>query len=232
MKKLAILLSSLVFMIFFASPVSAEALSPSIKVRGEGLVKVKPDRAFVNFRIETSDKSQSLVFEKNTKKVEALLKALKDFGLKEEHLVKEATRVYPIYNYDKSEKLEGYRAYNSIGVKLKDLEKLGKLLSLGIKAGADGLDSVEYSYSKIDEIYRQALEKAFKDGSSKAEFLGKLSGRNIKSLGSMAEILDYNPYVYEEALNMDLSKEEEGSYFQPSPKDIEVRARLDMEFLY
>ena len=52
----------------------------------------------------------------------------------------------------------------------------GAVIDAAVRAGATGVEGVEFSTSKRDELYRQALGDAFKDAKAKAQRLAQEAG--------------------------------------------------------
>lgn len=220
----------LVLLLAFSMVASAEEAEKTITVHGWQNIKLKPDMANVNFSVQTREKTQVKALEENNKKMNTIIKAFKDFGIKEEDILTEGVRIDPIYNYEKGQVLEGYRAYNSITVKLKNLDKLGKVLDLGMRSGVDEGGYIEYSSTKERETYLKALELAIKDGEEKAKIIGKTLGAKNVSIKSVREKETY--YASRNYTRAMAEETKDASGILVDIKDLVIEASVEIDFKF
>lgn len=208
LKKILTLSLALIFVFSMSSYAYAEK-DNRIKAYGSSTITLKPDMAVISFTTETTEKSQTVSLAKNSEKMNKILKEFKKFGIKEKDISTQGFRVYPVYNYDEGEKLQGYKVSNNINITVRNLNDIGKLLDLGIKSGADQVGDITYSSTKMEETYNKALELAAKNGKKKAESTLKGIGKKVKEVVYIEEVRDgyYGGYGEIAAETADMAKE-------------------------
>jgi len=70
-----------------------------ITVSGEGKVYAKPDIALVNLGVTTQGSTTEEVISKNTEKMNAVIKAVKDMGVEDKDIQTTTYSLSPLYNY-------------------------------------------------------------------------------------------------------------------------------------
>ena len=152
----------------------------TIRVEGQGEVKVSPDEAFIDLAVETQAASAQAASEANAKKMDKVLAALVQAGVARKDL---ETRNYsvameyaPPTRVDESPKPRGYQVNNTVQVHVRDLTRVGPLLDTALKAGANRVDSVRFGLSKPetgrDGALRDAVERARQSAQVLAAALG------------------------------------------------------------
>lgn len=149
----------------------------SVSVSASGTVSVVPDMAEIAFSIVTEGEDAQAAQEENTGKVDSVLKALKDLGVKEESIMTSDYSISPEYDYDQDPaKLTGYQVRTSLTVSDQKIGDSGRILSAAVDAGVNDVSGVTYTCSTYDQKYQQALEKAMDAAKEKAETLAAASG--------------------------------------------------------
>lgn len=205
----------------------------SIFVSGEGKLKLKPDTATIKFTVETASEDRLKALEENSKKMDKVIKELKKKNVKDDQIETSQVSINPIYKYEMEEPyeqvLEGYQVVNSISVKTKELDKIGDLIDISVKAGSNRIDGIAYSSSKANEYYNQALELAVKSAKEKAEIIAKASGTRIKSINSINENYG-NYYPVYEVSEMRIDEAIEPPVTPIIPKNLEVISTVVVEY--
>jgi hypothetical protein len=71
------------------------------------------------------------------------------------------------------------------------VDQVGSLLTKGVEAGANEIESVSYFSSRYDEAYNEALEKAVALAKKKAETLANAGGCRIADICGIEEAYDF-----------------------------------------
>ncbi len=180
------------------------AASNSITVSGENKVMVSPDVATISFVIDetksTSKEAQALV----SAKMDKVKKALVDFKVSDKDVKTVSYSVYPKYNYvycvattyvpcSSKEKLEGYIVSQSIAIKVRDLDNVGKVLEALTQAGINNISGPEFTVDNMDKVRTDARGKAIEDAKAKAKVLADQLDVDLEDLISFS---DSNPREY------------------------------------
>lgn len=167
---------------------------------GEGKVVVVPDQALVSMGVEEIGFNLKQVQESVNKKMAALSKSLKEMGINEKDIKTTGYNYYPDWQ-NKNQ----YRAYATVSVVVRDMDKVSSVMDL---VGTLGLDNVQGpSFGLSDELTNKSVKEArglaIEKAKAKAEELAGLAGM---SLGRIVNIVEGNSrpqnYMVREALPM------------------------------
>ena len=166
----------------------------SLSVSGQGKTYVKPDIAYVTVGVTTEAKSAKVAQSENSQHLAKVFSALKSAGINEIDIRTVNYDLSPRYDYINSKEvqkqvLKGYVANNQIQVTVRNVDNVGKILDASTNAGANLSGGVSFSLSelKMESAYTDALNKALKNGSGKAETLAKGLG---VSIGKPKEVVE------------------------------------------
>jgi uncharacterized protein YggE len=138
-----------------------------ITVSGYGTVDTTPDEAVLRLSVVTQAEDVKDASDGNAKKMDACLAALYELGIPEDDAVTSGYRVRPKYNWrDDEENLIGFQVRNSLTVTVRDIEKVGDVISAALGSGANEIDDVTFTVS--DERQADLREKAIADAARRA----------------------------------------------------------------
>ena len=192
-----------------ASPGSSGAAAPAgaalasdnsgtqgISVSGEGRVSIEPDVALLG--IGASAKAMT-VGEANSKVQAAmarLLDSLKANGVVEKDIQTSQFSINPEYDYQYNpQKLTGYRVTHMLQVKVRDIDKAGKVIDDGVEAAGDltQVSGVSFTIDELTALHSQARQQAMADAQTKADELARLAGVTLGKPTYISESA-YTPY--------------------------------------
>ncbi len=153
-------------------------------VTGEGKVVVVPDQGVLNMGVSEEGYNLKQVQESVNKKMTNLSKALKDMGIADKDIKTTGYNYYPDY-----QNKNNYRAYASVSVVVRELDKVSEVLDL---IGSLGLDDVSGpSFGLSDELMnktvKEARELAIDKAKAKAQELSGLAGMNLGRIVNIVE---------------------------------------------
>jgi len=160
----------------------------TISVSGEGKISAKPDIGQVSLSVVSTAKTVALAQKDNTDKMNKIIKAMKDLGIKEEDLKTVNYSASPSYQYSngKSE-IIGYQIDQTLEVKIRDLEKVGDILSQAAVAGANQVGSLSFTFDDPEKLNTEARQKAIDSAKTKAQDLAKVLGVSLGKVVSFSE---------------------------------------------
>lgn len=153
----------------------------SVSVSGLGEVEVIPDAAFVSMAIEIRDKDLQAARKQVDDRVEAFLKLTDKLDIDRKYVRSTGMNVHPEYRWeDKTRKryLDGYVVTRQLQVDLRDLDKLGALMTRAVEAGINQVNPPQFRAINERELRRQALAKAAEDARANAQVLA--DSMNVK----------------------------------------------------
>ncbi len=171
----------------------------SFSVSGKGEVIAKPDIATFSFSITEKAPKGADAEAAMSKKAEPIVSALKSAGIAEADIQTSSYNLYPTYDNTKqgvctyqycppsNPVISGYEASESFTVKVRDIAKVGDLLSLVSDKGAQNVSSITMNLDDPSKIKEQAREKAIADAMAQAKSIAKASGIRIGKITSIYE---------------------------------------------
>lgn len=172
-----------------------------ITVTGESEIKTVPDVVFINFTVETMEKTAEDALVKNKLKMKGVIDHLKQKGLKPEDIQTVRFSIEPQWNYvskttdfgeEKLRTLTGYRAINTVLVRSEDVEGIGRLIDEIVSCGANQVGNIKFSIKNSQELEQKALKLAVDNARKKAEALASAAGTKITGVISIREIGSFN----------------------------------------
>ncbi|MCX6711416.1 MAG: SIMPL domain-containing protein [Candidatus Woesearchaeota archaeon] len=189
---LALVVISIAFVYFNKS--GGTTNQQTITASGTSTITAVPDEASVYVSINTLEKTTEESKNKNTAISDAVLNAIKKLNIQKD-IETTNYNIYPEYDWSSGQQeLKGYRTTNTIKVSTKYFDDLGAIVDTAVKAGATGVDSINFELSKDQQnkIKREALANATEDAKLKAEAIA--NGLNAK-LGKVISVTE-NSYNY------------------------------------
>lgn len=161
----------------------------TITVSGEGKVSAVPDIASLSFGMQTGRQPTAQVaMEKLSASMNAVIEAVKKAGIEEKDIRTEYLSLSPAYDWtEKGQVPRGFEANQSLLVKVRDLAKIGPVLSAATAAGANQVGGVSFTIDDPEELMREAREEAIVKAKEKAQALAKDLGVTLGKLRGFNE---------------------------------------------
>ncbi|CAD8058297.1 unnamed protein product [Paramecium primaurelia] len=144
-----------------------------IKVPGTGIVQLEPSIGTVIFAIEIQDKNANVALENANTLVTKAVDEIKYSLFRDDYTIQ--TGIFQLslrYDYTSgTQQLIGYSVTNQLYVTTKDLQLIGKIITVGVNAGLNRIDGVNYSNNQ-DEMTKannEAIKLAIQDAERKAK---------------------------------------------------------------
>lgn len=150
----------------------------SVTVQGTGKVQGVPDIAMLQVEVSQEGASLDSVSATVRKGMSAITALLKKESIADKDLQTQSYQVSPLYEQDKrgNAHRSGYRVTNVLSVKIRDLAKVGRVLTLVTQAGATQVSGPEFGIDNPDALEREALAKAIENAKSRAAILARGAG--------------------------------------------------------
>lgn len=166
-----------------AAAQEAEASSPSkdrtIKVTGTAEAHASPDLATLNLAIETHAATAEQCASENGALARKVGDAIKAKLSNKGRTWTGGYSLYPEYNEphgDQKPTIVGYRAENSITIETGALDLVGPLIDAAIAAGANRINSLQFSLRDNTKARSDAIAMAAKDAQAQAQSLATALG--------------------------------------------------------
>ncbi|MCD1295685.1 hypothetical protein CUJ83_11820 [Methanocella sp. CWC-04] len=213
----------------------------TVTVTGNGYVYTEPDIAKVSVGVVTEANTSSEAMQMNADQMDAVMKSVRRLGIPEKDIKTSQISVQPVYNYqyqpkDATEKpkIVGYKASNTVTITVRDMSKVGPVIDASYGSGSNKIDGVSFMLSEEKQslVYKQALEKAVKDGADKAKTIASAADIEGMKLKTISESGGFYP-VYYDSYNMAAAERASGAAPTPvSPGEQKVQATVTMVYTF
>jgi len=210
-----------------------------------GEVYSKPDLAITTISVVSEKKTVADAISDNTEKMNAIIESAKGNGVEEKDLKTTNFYISPVYEWQKTADcgyypcpegkrvLTGYEVTQSLQVKIRDLEKVGKIIQDATNSGANQIGDLQFTIEKEDELKSQAREEAINKVKAKAQVLVEQLGVKIVKIVSYSENVGYNypyPTYSSKAVGMGGGAEDATAQIQTGENKIEISVSITYEF--
>lgn len=154
----------------------------TVQVSGKGTVTLEADSATIRAAVITRAKEVEEAAGENAKKMTAIQSALMESGIKKDNISSENFNVFQEENYNSrtQQSVPGdYRVTNEILVTVNDISKIGNVVDLCLKSGANSLSSITYGVTNPQVAEKQARTLAIKQAEENANLLAGASGAEL-----------------------------------------------------
>jgi len=168
---------------------TADKETRQVTVVGAGKVQGTPDTLTVNASIEFVAPDVSGAMNQTSDRQQALIDALVASGIDRKDISTTQVSLQPQFAGGDSTAIIGYRASNSIDVKIRKLDTASQTLALIVSTGGDAarINSVNYSIEDDSQLVKDARARAFNDAKDRAQQYAQLSGLDLGKVISITE---------------------------------------------
>lgn len=206
-----------------------------VSVTGEGIVRVTPDMASVNFGIVTVSDNPETARSQNAEASSTAMNAVRELGIEDRYIRLETLQLQPHREYDEDLRRyveKGFEASRHVVVEVHDLDMLPTLITRIVQQGANRLNHVAYELQNRDQARNDALREAALNAREKAELIVETLGLQLGELRQVNEqSFDFpRPFLRMEsmqAMSRDAAAPEPDAY---AAGELEVRATLNVTF--
>jgi uncharacterized protein len=160
---------------------------PQIVTTGVGEALAVPDRATITVSVQTRSTTASSASADNGRRVKAVLDTLRSLGVLSDALETVNYSVSPEMQYTPNQPphVTGYVITNSVAVRLKRVDDVGRVIDASLAKGANEISTLQFASSQADSVRSVALSAAVVDARSQAEAMARAAGG---SLGQLIEL--------------------------------------------
>jgi uncharacterized protein len=174
-----------------------EGEARQVTVVGAGEVQGTPDTLNVNASIEFVAPDVTGAMNQTSDRQQAVINALVDAGVDRKDINTSQVSLQPQFTGggDNPQTIVGYRASNSIDVKIRQLDAASQALALIVSSGGDAtrINNVNYSIEDDSQLVQDARARAFNDAKDRAEQYAQLSNMSLGSVISISEVTGTPP---------------------------------------
>lgn len=174
-----------------APPVQANPRQ--VTVVGTGQVQGVPDTLTADVGVEVLAPDVTAAMNQANERQQAVINALTGGGIPSQDISTTGVSLQP--QYGENSAITGYRASNSLSVKIRKLDTASTSLNAIVAAGGNNarINAVSYSIEDDSKLVSDARARAFEDARNRAEQYAKLSGLSLGTVISISESPESGP---------------------------------------
>ncbi|MGH3636342.1 MAG: SIMPL domain-containing protein, partial [Mycobacterium sp.] len=168
--------------------------SRQVTVVGAGEVEGAPDTLTVDVAIEFIAPDVTAAMDQTNERQQAVINALTGAGVDNKDISTTDVTLQPQYG-GTTGTITGYRAANSIRVKIRKTDAASNLLAVIVTTGGDAtrINSVSYSIADDSRLVKDARARAFQDAKDRAGQYAQLAGLSLGKVISISEATGGTP---------------------------------------
>jgi uncharacterized protein YggE len=210
--------------------------TPKLTVRGAAELHKPADRLQLRVGVVTEDPAATTALQENSRRMEAVIKALEKVGVTEQEYETGHFSVRPVYsrrprNADPEwrPQITGYEVTNSLVVRTKKLKLAGRLIEAANGAGANSID-ISFDLADPRTHRDEAISTATANARSDAATLSRAAGvQLVRVLSVNLDQAGWRPPVPTMARGMAMA-EAAGAAPPMRPGEVTVRATVTLVY--
>jgi uncharacterized protein YggE len=166
---------------------TAGAAANTVTASGAGATQAVPDTAEMSFGVTTTSPNAKSALDEASKSAEQIASAVKKQGVADEDIQTQDVSVYPqTVDQDGKQVITGYQASLSVRVKVRDISKLGEIISAANAAGANSISGPSFTIDDPAPARAEAIDEAVADARKSAEAMAEAAGKSVGEVLSMS----------------------------------------------
>ena len=170
-----------------AGTTTAGAAANTVTASGAGATQAVPDTAEMSFGVSTMSPNAKSALDEASRTAEQIASSLKKQGIADEDIQTQDVSVYPqTVDQDGKQVITGYQASLSVRVKVRDIARLGEIISAANAAGANNISGPTFTIDDPAPARAKAIEGAVADARKSAAAMAKAAGKSVGGVLSMS----------------------------------------------
>lgn len=174
-----------------ASPVPAamSATGPLVTISADAQVERAPDLAVMTAGVVTQAATASEAMQANAQRMGEVLAALRRAGVAERDIQTSRLLLQPRYDYQdrRAPRLDGYQASNQVSVRMRELDRAGRVIDALVAAGANEVSGPGFEVAEADAALDAARTAAVAKARARADLYARALGLRVKRVVSLSE---------------------------------------------
>ena len=165
----------------------AGSAANTLTATGSGTAQVVPDEAEMSFGVTRHAADAKTALANASTVAQSITAALTKGGVDKKDVQTQNVNVSPSYvDQNGRQVVSGFDASIAVRVKVRDLGKLGDLITSGNAAGADNINGPTLTISDPAPARAEAIDKAVADARKTAQAMAKAAGKNVGGVLSIS----------------------------------------------
>lgn len=155
-------------------------------------IEVEPDLAIVSGGVSTLAPTATEALRQNSEAMTRVIEAVRRAGIAAADIQTQGIGLEPQYDYEARRNGEppvftGYRATNTVQLRVKNVNRVGPILDSLVTAGATNLSGPNYTLENADEIEQAARLRTIAKAQTQADAYARAAGFRSARLSSISE---------------------------------------------
>jgi uncharacterized protein len=206
---------------------------PEIMAMATGESRAAPDRATILFTVDTRAATAAQAGEQNAARQTAVINALRQAGVAADAVQTVSYTISPEYQWDeprRTQRIVGYVARNVIRLEVRELARIGPLIDVALRGGANEVSSLQFYSSRRDELRQEAVVLAVTRACREASAIARAAGG---TLGPLMQANTSDGYMPPPAPPMPMMRQEAAAADTPiTPGDLEIRVNVSTRWRF
>jgi hypothetical protein len=204
----------------------------SVVVTGSGRASGRPDTVEVDIGVSVISQTVQEATASAAARADGLIAALTVNGVEAEDIATAGYSIQPEYDYSgNAQRLTGYRADNTLRVRIRDIAATGSIFdAVGAAAGDDTrIDHLRFTVDDEAGLAATARTAAWDDAAAKASQLASLAGRALGAAINITETMG-TPPIPVRGVAMDMAMAERATTpIQPGTTSVTVTLQVEFD---
>ncbi len=214
-----------------AAAATSSASSGVITVLADGEARGEPDSAVFRVGADGNGGTPRAALRDANAQMQTILDTLHGSGIAEADIQTAGLSLYPIYaeagaRADTPPAISGYRANNSVVVRVRDLSQVNPLLDALTEAGISDLSGLEFGIQDTATLHARALADAVQRARPLAAAAAQAAGLTLGPIEEIAEVNANPPTAYAAGIG---GAGGPGSNVQSGTLSVQVRVQVSFQ---
>jgi len=205
-----------------------------LNINASGVSLAPPDMATVTLGVTTQARTAEEAASENARRMDALIRTLRQSGLAERDIQTAYLRVNPRYQYREGLQplIVGYDAFNSVRARVRNLANTGRVVDAAIASGGNVVQGISFSHqepeAQVDIARRDAINIARRRAELYAEGFGLRVQRVISITEAGAAAASFNEEIV--VTGTRLARQDFEAISPVAAGELETRANVSVAF--
>ena len=170
-----------------ADTTSAGATPNTVTASGTGTTQGAPDTAQMSFGVTTTSSDAKSALDDASTTAAQISSAVKKQGIDAKDIQTTDVSVYPqTVDHSGKQVITGYQASLTVQVKVRDISRLGEVISAANAAGANTISGPTFTIADQAPLRAKAIDAAVADARKSAEAMAQAAGKSVGEVLSIS----------------------------------------------
>jgi uncharacterized protein len=163
------------------------AAANTVTASGTGTSHAAPDTAEMSFGVTTTSANAKTALDEASSGAAQIATALKKQGIAGQDIQTQDVSIYPqTVDQHGKQVITGYQASLTVAVKVRDIAKLGDVISAANAAGANDISGPTFTIADPAPARAKAIAAAVADARKSAEAMAQAAGKSVGAVSSLS----------------------------------------------